>query len=356
MSVPGTLNFPTSLDDVISLIQAGDNAVTTLASGISSGVTTIPLVSAAKFSNSGIATLIDNPASPTLIEIFTYTGKSSNDLTGAGRGAFGTSASAFSAGATVAMRPVARHHTALADLLIAIEQKIGYSAVFRPLDPSGTNQAGANLDLTGGAGTGNAVPGLLSARYPLVGASGSALQSLSASRYPLNTNMFTRTVGSALQNSAAETSVFSLVTGAAGSTHTVEGGSARVGTHYRLVVYGTIGTTGTPTLRIRGKYGASTIADTTAAGLANNTNGTFRLVVEFQFGAVGAAGAVGVFIWFDYAAATGGAVTPLRIEGGSSLGSLDTTTDKDLDVTLQFGTANAANIITPFGLYLDRIR
>src|SRR5262245_8235791 len=181
----GVINFPASLDDADTLIRAANNAITTLASGITSGSTTISLTSATAFTTSGIATIIDNPASPTLIEIITYTGKSGNDLTGVLRGQYGTTASAFSAGATVIMRPVARHHTALADLLLAIEQKTGYSAsVFRPLDASGTNIAGANLDITGGAGTGNAEPGIFGIRYPLRGASGSALQALSADRFP----------------------------------------------------------------------------------------------------------------------------------------------------------------------------
>lgn len=146
----GVINFPASLDDLDTLIRAENNAVTTLASGITAGATTIPLVSATKFTTSGIATIIDNPASPTLIEIFTYTGKSSNDLTGAGRGAYGTTASAFSAGATVVMRPVARHHTALADAIIAIQTKLGISAHIKGYPKT----IEVNTSTVGNAGTG----------------------------------------------------------------------------------------------------------------------------------------------------------------------------------------------------------
>ena len=357
-SEPGTLNFPTSLDDVISLIQANNHASAALSSGINNSVLLIPVTQPSEFSDSGYATILDVVPNPTVIEIIKYTSKSGSDLvvpTG-GRGQQNTSASAFSAGAIVEQRGTQRHWGVLRDAIIEIEKKIGYSAVFRPLDPVGTNQAGANLDLTGGAGTGNAVPGLLAARYPLVGASGTTLQSLSASRYPLSTNMFAQASGGTLNNSVTETSLFTIVAAAAGATRQVEGGSARAGTHYRLTAYGTIGSTGTPTFRIRGKYGATTIADTTAAALANNTAGSFRLTVEFQFAAVGATGAVAIFIFFDYGATTTGAVTPLRIEAGASQGSIDTTTNKDLDVTFQFGTANSLNTITIFGSYIERIR
>src|SRR5262245_15900651 len=131
----GTINFPASLDDVVSLIQAADNAVTTLSGSITSGQTTIPLTSAAKFPASGVATLLDHPTSPTVIEIVSYTGKSSNDLTGVLRGQFGTTGAAFSSGAPVEQRPIAQYHAAVVAALIEIEKKIGYSAsVFRPLD------------------------------------------------------------------------------------------------------------------------------------------------------------------------------------------------------------------------------
>src|SRR5688572_8413551 len=64
--------------------------------------------------------------------------------------------------------------------------------ISRP-DASGTNIAGADLDFAGGPGTGNATPGTLAVRYPLVGASGSVVQTLSLGRFPLAVNMFSIT-------------------------------------------------------------------------------------------------------------------------------------------------------------------
>ena len=65
----------------------------TLSSGINNSVATIPITDASSFPTSGTI-LIDN-------ELITYTGKSSNDLTGATRGASGTVAASHSNGVSV---------------------------------------------------------------------------------------------------------------------------------------------------------------------------------------------------------------------------------------------------------------
>ena len=159
-----------------------------------------------------------------------------------------------------------------------------------------------------------------------------------------------------LSNSTTETSLFSLVTASTGSSRQVPGNSAIAGTAYRLYVYGSVNSTGTPNITFRAKYGATTLSTTTGA-LANNTAGHFQMVVEFLFHAVGASGTMAEFHFFEYAATANGAVTPLRISGGAgTVGSLDTTSNKDLDLTFQFGTANAANNINPHGVYLTRLR
>jgi len=72
---------------------------TTLASGITSVATTIPLADASVYPTSGTITIGS--------ETITYTGKSGNDLTGATRGAGGTTAAAHSSGAEVRADPVA---------------------------------------------------------------------------------------------------------------------------------------------------------------------------------------------------------------------------------------------------------
>lgn len=117
MSVPGTVRFPTNLDTADSLIRATNATISPLNGGISSGATTLTLGSGTAFPTSGVVT-IDS-------EIITYTGKATNDLTGLGRGAEGTSAAAHLTGVDVALKITARHHTVLADALIATETKLG---------------------------------------------------------------------------------------------------------------------------------------------------------------------------------------------------------------------------------------
>lgn len=126
-SIPGTINFPASLDDAISLIEANNNASSTLTAGISNSDLSIPVADPAEFSASGFVTLVDDLTSPTKIEIAIYTSKSGANLIvpSGGRGAQGTTAQAFSSGNYVEQRNTARHHTALAAALIAIETKLG---------------------------------------------------------------------------------------------------------------------------------------------------------------------------------------------------------------------------------------
>jgi len=129
-STPGVLNYPAALDDAISLIECANNGSSTLTGNIAVSDLLIPVAQPGKFSNSGIATLTDSLTAPTKIEIFIYNGKSGSNLvvpTG-GRGQYGTTAQAFSTGNFVEQRPTARHHTALADLLLAIEAKLGIGA------------------------------------------------------------------------------------------------------------------------------------------------------------------------------------------------------------------------------------
>jgi hypothetical protein len=124
---PGVINYPTALDSALSLIEVNNNASTTLTANISASDLLIPVAQPGKFSNSGFATLVDSLTAPTKLEIFLYTSKSGSNLvvpTG-GRGAQGTTAQSFSTGHFVEQRPTARHHTALVDLLLALENKLG---------------------------------------------------------------------------------------------------------------------------------------------------------------------------------------------------------------------------------------
>lgn len=130
-SIPGTVNFPVGLDDAISLIQVSNNASSTLTAGINSGDLLIPVADPAEFSASGVVTLVDSLTVPTVIEIAIYTSKSGSDLVvpAGGRGAQGTSAQAWISGSFIEQRPTARHHTVLADGLIAVETGFSQSLI-----------------------------------------------------------------------------------------------------------------------------------------------------------------------------------------------------------------------------------
>jgi hypothetical protein len=298
-SEPGTINFPALLDDVISLVQANNHASATLTAGINNSVLLIPVSQISEFSASGYATILDSLVNPTTIEIVKYTSKSGSDLvvpTG-GRGQQGTSAAAFSSGAAIEQRPTARHHTVLADLGIAMQ---------------------------------GAMP----------------------------TNLYTNTNSNTISNTAAETSIFtgsSQLTGSAGSSRTVKAGSVRVGTHYRLRIFGTINTTGTPTLRVRAKLGSTTIVDTTAATTTTVTLARFWLTVDLVVTVIGAGGSVSPWIRFDYSSATSGAVTMNSLVA-ANVQAVDLSADQDFDVSVQWGAANANNLVNVVGASIDRVR
>lgn len=113
MSTPGTVNFPTSLDDVTSLFEVKNNASTTLNGAVAAGDATITVAATASFPSTGAFT-VDS-------EIIYYTGKTSTTFTGCIRGGDGTSAASHLTNATVNGTITARHLAVLRDAIIAIE-------------------------------------------------------------------------------------------------------------------------------------------------------------------------------------------------------------------------------------------
>jgi hypothetical protein len=220
---------------------------------------------------------------------------------------------------------------------------------------SGTNIAGAPLDLTGGKGTGNAEPGQLAARYPLRASSGSVLQSLSADRFPLVTALYTNTAsGTAVANTTTETSLFTGITASSGSTRTIEAGISAAGTDYRVHLEGSIGTTGTPTMQIRAKFGSTTIADSGLFNAPTNASGVWNFDFIIRVTAIGGSGSVTARARFE--GVTGGGVTTPTIVHSNSIASINFTANQTLDVTWQWGTASVSNTATLTGVTIERIR
>jgi hypothetical protein len=223
-------------------------------------------------------------------------------------------------------------------------------------DASGSNIAGVNLNLHGGKATGNGVPGLVSVRHPLIGGSGSTLQSLSTSAYPVTASFFSATsLATAVANTVTETSLFTGASTSAGSTRTMEAGQTAAGTVFRLRIEGTIATTGTPTLQFRIKFGSTTVGDTTAATMPNNSNGSFVIDTYLYVYSQGAANNVRVETIVAISPTLTGVVTLTNLRG-NNLTTVDFTASQTLDVTAQWGTASASNTIQLVGASLERIR
>lgn len=134
----GVTNFPTALDTAASILDAVNDASSLLAASISSSDTSLTVADASLFPTAGIARIDD--------EFLTWTGKSTNTLTGLVRGFDGSTAAAHAATADAKMTVAAGYHNVLADALIAIETKLGYgsdvAAANEALLATGTGQSG----------------------------------------------------------------------------------------------------------------------------------------------------------------------------------------------------------------------
>lgn len=113
MSTPGTLNYPASLDDVVSLFESGNNLATSLSVAVLVGDATINVLSTTGFPSTGSIS-ID-------AEIIYYTGKTGTTFTGCVRGRDGTIAATHTINTAVSGFFISRHLTVLRDAIIAIE-------------------------------------------------------------------------------------------------------------------------------------------------------------------------------------------------------------------------------------------
>lgn len=143
MPTPGTVEFPTALDGVVSLFEVNNRAYTTLSADINNSVLAIPLTDSTVFPATGVVTLTDSLTAPTKHEEIIFTANAANSLTVpvGGRGAFGSSAQNWSGTVYVRMRMIAEHHEVLRDAIIQLETKVG----------RGDSAPGAGKQLVGAA-------------------------------------------------------------------------------------------------------------------------------------------------------------------------------------------------------------
>jgi len=156
--------------------------------------------------------------------------------------------------------------------------------------------------------------------------------------------------GSAIANTVTETVIF--------TGYTFPANGVNVEDVLRLVLVGKYSNTGTPTLRLRVRYGgvsgtliADTGAITTPSGV---TNQALRVQVEIIIRAVGASGSMlATLVAHGLGSATavnlgtaGGATAPAAV-------SVDTTSAKELCITAEWGTASSSNTLLGMGQHLE---
>lgn len=119
----GIPEFPTSLDTEVNLVEATNNAQTTLSSTLAIGATTISVASTTGFPNTGILKIDD--------ELIAYTSKTSTQFTvqtSNGRGYESTVDAQHSSGARVELVITAYSNNAKNLAIIALEEKVGVGA------------------------------------------------------------------------------------------------------------------------------------------------------------------------------------------------------------------------------------
>lgn len=128
-------SYPSSAAGDAQLSIAVNSLQTTLATTVNSAVTSVVLTSATGFPSTGYVT-IDS-------EVISYTGISTNTLTGCTRGADGTTAASHTSGVPVSATIVAAHHNSLKDEVEAVETDL--VAAFASITPSTTNAVDTNI-------------------------------------------------------------------------------------------------------------------------------------------------------------------------------------------------------------------
>jgi hypothetical protein len=114
---PGTLNYPSSLDNATTLFEVANNATTAVAVELSAVATTLDVSSTSAFPGSGAFSVGS--------EIIYYTGKNATQLTSLVRARQGTTAAVHVVGSLVQLRYTAGHHEAVRTSIIALQAKLG---------------------------------------------------------------------------------------------------------------------------------------------------------------------------------------------------------------------------------------
>jgi parallel beta helix pectate lyase-like protein len=162
--VVGTTSFPSVIDTLDNLIQAVNNASSTIGvGGVTNSATTINITSTSAFPSSGVVWCES--------ESISYTGKTSTTLTGCVRGIDGTTAASHSAGVAVYADIItAAHHNALANAIIATQTEMWKNPVMLTgltTNGTGNNTTTINAQLAALAAAQGAQTGGATAMLPI---------------------------------------------------------------------------------------------------------------------------------------------------------------------------------------------
>ena len=137
------------------------------------------------------------------------------------------------------------------------------------------------------------------------------------------------------------------------SAYTLQANYLTAGKTIRFRAYGTMGNTGTPTLRLRVKLGGATVCDTGAVTMSTITGAmAFELEGEIVIRTAGGTGTAIGFVTGLYQTANGTA--PLAIKAPTSTATtIDTTANSSFDITAQWSASSASNAIIITGLTVE---
>ena len=154
--------------------------------------------------------------------------------------------------------------------------------------------------------------------------------------------IFTQTADQTIANTTTETTLFGTGVG----TLTLPANFWVVGKTIRIEIHGDFADTGNPTAQIRVKLDAVELSDSTAitlSGLGGTEEWETEVIITCR--SVGGSGTVETVVDWEYETTTGSSAIE-RLDIGGTLQTVNTTQSDTLDITFEWGAANALNTLT----------
>jgi hypothetical protein len=228
----------------------------------------------------------------------------------------------------------------------AADMPVGFTLIVKKVDSSAN---AVIIDANSAETIDGATTQILFTQYASVTLVNTGTAWLIADQNGLTSGLIYQTnAGVTLANDTNETT---LISATGSGTLTLPANFFRVGKMYRLTAMGFISTTSTPTLNLRKKLGSTTLAATGAVTLGNNLANALLLIdLLLTCRSVGGSGTVIV----SGMAGLGAAVANLYPTSGAPV-TIDTGVSQAINLTGQWGTANASNTLTIPNLAISRL-